>query len=304
MTAASIDIGSNTVLMLLAEISNGAILPIQDLQRIPRISAGLLPGGKITDASQVRLMNILTEYSSLIKTRNCSRIIISATSAFRKAANSGDLKKKIEDLFDTEVKILSGNEEAELAFLGTIEYGTKQKHRLVIDIGGGSTEIIYGHNTEIDYRKSFDTGVVSLSEKYFALHKPENTELSSAEHYIRSVFGVLPEFKYAPGNVVALAGTPVALACLHAGISDYDESRVEASVLSYDDIAALKRYLAGFSPAELLNKHPNILRDRQDLILSGTSILFIIMELLKIDKVIVSTKGVRYGALIKYLNLT
>ncbi len=304
MTVASIDIGSNTVLMLLAEISNGEIIPIKDLQRIPRISAGLLPGGKITEASQVRLMNILTEYNSLIKTSNCSRIIISATSAFRKAANSGDLKKKIEDQFNTEVKILSGNEEAELAFLGTIEYGTKQKHRLVIDIGGGSTEVIYGHNTEIDYRRSFDTGVVSLSEKYFSGHKPENTELSAAEHYIRSVLGVLPEYGYTPGNVVALAGTPVALACLHVGISDYNENRVEASVLSYEDISALKRYLAGYSPTDLLNKHPIILRDRQDLILSGTCILLIIMELLNIDKVIVSTKGVRYGALIKYLNLT
>ena len=303
MTAASIDIGSNTVLMLLAEISNGEIIPIKDLQRIPRISTGLLPGGNITEASQVRLINILTEYNTLIKTSNCSRIIISATSAFRKAANSGDLKMIIEDLFNTEVKILSGDEEAELAFLGTMEYGTKQLHRLVIDIGGGSTEIIYGQSTRIDYRRSFDTGVVSLSEKYFTGHKPENTELTSAEHYIKSVFGVLPEFRYAPGIAVALAGTPVALACLHAGISVYDENRVEASVLSYDDIAALRRYLAGYSPAELLNRHPNILRDRQDLILSGTSILLIIMELLKLDKVIVSTKGVRYGALIKYLNL-
>ncbi len=285
--------------MLIADIKNGAIRPLCDIQRIPRISEGLSPGGKISTASEVRLMNVLNEYSSLIREYRCDEIFISATSAFRKASNSREIKKKIEKLFESEVKILSGEEEAELAFIGTLEYGIPGNSKLVIDIGGGSTEIIFGIGSDIEFRKSFDVGVVSLSEKYFKNNKPAPGDLQTAGKHIKTIFGMLPEFKDAPASTVALAGTPIALACIKQGMPNYVENSVEGAVLSYDEISELQRYLAGYSPQELFNMHPNILKGRQDLILSGSSILLILLNLLDIDKVIVSTKGIRYGSLRK-----
>lgn len=303
MTAASIDIGSNTVLLLIAEIHEKLIKPVREIQRIPRISAGLHPGGKISGESADRLMEVLNEYLLLIKDYDCDSVFISATSAFRKAINRDQIKTIIEKLFKSEVKILSGNEEAELAFLGTIEYDTSGRHRLVIDIGGGSTEIIYGENTIISYRKSFDAGVVSISEKYFNSRRPSAADLLSAGNYIRNAFAVLPELNPAPVNTIALAGTPVSLACIKAGIALYDENIVEGSSLTRNEISAFKDFFSELSPEELLGKYPDILSGRQDLILSGAYILLILLELLNIDKVIVSTKGIRYGALVKNLGL-
>ncbi len=303
MTAASIDIGSNTVLLLLAEIGNGKIRVIRDVQRVPRIAAGLSPGEKMSEPSEARLMTILNEYFSLIEQYRCERIFISATSAFRKASNGPEIKASIERLFGTEVKIVSGDEEAELSFLGTLDYGISGKHRLVIDIGGGSTEIIYGRNTEIDFRKSFDVGVVSLTDKFFNAGKPTNSDLISADNFIREIFSVLPPSGYAPTNTVALAGTPLALQCIKKGISSLDDESIEGSVLLYSEVSEFRGYLSGFSPEELLIKYPDILKGRADLILSGTCILLVIMEILRIDKIIVSAKGVRYGALIKNLIL-
>ncbi len=303
MTAASIDIGSNTVLMLIADINGKIIKPLKEIQRIPRISAGLHPGGEISKDSESRLMEVLQEYFLLIKKYRCDKIFISATSAFRKAINRNQIKNEIEKLFNSEIKILSGDEEAELAFLGTREYHTAGKYRLVIDIGGGSTEIIYGQDATIIYRKSLDAGVVSLSEKYFNSGSPSALKLSSAEDYIRKTFAVLPEFNPQPSDTVALAGTPAALACIKAGLSFYDENVVEGSFLARSEISAFKEFFSELSPEELLSKYPNILSGRQDLILSGTYILLIIMDLLNIDKVIVSTKGIRYGAIVKNLRM-
>ncbi len=304
MTAASIDIGSNTVLMLIAEVRGGQINPLKEIQRIPRISAGLSPGREISSSSEARLMNVLGEYLSLIKDYCCDKIFISATSAFRKASNREKIKRKIEQLFDSEVKILTGDEEAELAFLGTTEYGIKENYRLVIDIGGGSTEIIYGRGSLIEFRKSFDLGVVSLSEKYFNNSKPTVRDLLLVEEFILNTFNMLPKSNLAPANTIALAGTPAALVCIKDGISVYDENSIEGKVLSYKEISDLQRYLSQFSPSELLNKYPDILKGRQGLILSGSSILIILLKLLHIDNVIVSTKGIRYGSLKKNLILT
>ena len=300
MITASIDIGSNTVLLLIAksEKSTGTIIPLRDEQRIPRISEGLTQGGIINEKAEDRLMAVLAEYFNLIKRYRCEKVLISATSAFRKAGNSISIKSKIENEFNTDVNILSGEEEAELAFTGTMSYGDMGSNRLVIDIGGGSTEIIFGEGNDIRFKKSFDTGVVALSEKYLEYNKPIEYKIDLMNKEIEERIGVLPKFINAPGQTIALAGTPVTLACIYKGLTKY-ESKVEGFKLTRENINSLQKYLLKFSPSELLHKYPDIVKHREDLILSGACILLFIMELLNIAEVIVSTKGIRYGALYK-----
>ena len=300
MITASIDIGSNTVLLLIAktEKSTGTIIPLRDEQRIPRISEGLTQGGIINEKAEDRLMAVLAEYFNLIKRYRCEKVLISATSAFRKAGNSISIKSKIENEFNTDVNILSGEEEAELAFTGTMSYGDMGNNRLVIDIGGGSTEIIFGEGNDIRFKKSFDTGVVALSEKYLEYNKPIEYKIDLMNKEIEERIGVLPKFINAPGQTIALAGTPVTLACIYKGLTKY-ESKVEGFKLTRENINSLQKYLLKFSPSELLHKYPDIVKHREDLILSGACILLFILELLNIAEVIVSTKGIRYGALYK-----
>jgi exopolyphosphatase/guanosine-5'-triphosphate,3'-diphosphate pyrophosphatase len=112
---------------------------------------------------------------------------------------------------------------------------------------------------------------------------------------------MLPEYLHAPIRTIALAGTPVTLAGIHKGLQEYSENELEGYILSKENIVELYRYLVKYNPAELLNKHPDLLKNREDLILSGTAILLYLIRILEIPEVIVSTKGIRYGAVIKYL---
>ncbi len=303
MIIASIDIGSNTVLMLIAEVEPGTekINPLKDVQRIPRISEGLTQTGMINDQSSSRLLSVLREYFNLIQNYGCDKILISGTSAFRKSSNGSVLKSKIETKFQSELRVLTGEDEAELAFLGTSDYGKSDENRLVIDIGGGSTEIIYGNDKKNQFRRSFDIGVVSLSEKYS--NKNESLELKTAllGRKFKNEFLMLPELLYAPAKTLALAGTPVTLTSIYKGMREYDEHEIEGFILSKNNILELFRYLSKFTPAELLDMYPLLIKNREDLILSGTSILLYLMNILKIPEVIVSTRGIRYGAVIQYL---
>lgn len=302
MIAASIDIGSNTALLLIAEIKpkENNIITLREEQRIPRISKDIGISGKINNKSVERLVLVLDQYFNLIKDYGCERVLMTGTSAFRIASNSEEIRFLIKEKFGTEIRILSGDEEAELAFLGTWEYGVRDEIRLVIDIGGGSTEIIYGDTKKLLFRKSFNTGAVSLSERFSSYSNSRELMISSLEISI-SKDEVLPFIDYAPDKAIALAGTPVTLACIYKDLNVYSEADIEGFVLTKEIVSSISLFLSRFKHDELLNKYPDLLKGREDLILSGSVILLYLMELLKLDEVIVSTKGIRYGSIIKNL---
>lgn len=303
MIIASIDIGSNTVLMLIASADTGkdTVKPIIDVQRIPRISEGLLQTGEINDSAIDRLMAVLKEYYTLSQQYECQKILVSGTSAFRIAANGRKIKTMIESELRTEMKILTGEEEAELAFLGTSYYGRPGENRLVIDIGGGSTEIIYGGSQGVLFTKSFDVGVVSLSEKYSDPASASKLNARQIESKLKETFVMLRDQDIAPVRTIALAGTPVVLASIFKGLTEYNEYKIEGCILTKENITGLYNYMSGFSPAQLLKKYPGLIEKREDLILSGTAILLYLLNLLGITEILVSTYGIRYGAIIKYL---
>lgn len=303
MITASIDIGSNSVLLLVAEVNRGTkeITVIKDLLRLPGISRGLLPGKKISLEAVERLFSVLSEYFIIIRNYKCDSVLLSGTSALRIASNADDIKERIKNECNADLKILTGKEEAELAFKGTQSYEYRNELRLVIDIGGGSTELIYGHS-KILYNRSFNIGVVSLTEKYLMKNIPSNFKLLEMNEYLNKVFGMLRIPLRAPYNGIALAGTPVTLACIKNGLSSYNEYDVEGTVLNYQDIQNLYYKLSNLTPENILMLYHQVVKGREDLILNGCYILLYIMKLLMLDKVIVSTKGVRYGAIYKYLD--
>ncbi len=303
MIIASIDIGSNTVLLLIAEVNfnSGKLITLREEQRLPRISEGLIPGKKISSKAETRLFSVLKEYSDLIMKYNCEKVLLNGTNAFRIASNSDEIKDKIKNEFNFDLKILTGKGEAELAFKGTQEYGNNKETRLVIDIGGGSTEIIYG-NEKIFFSHSFNTGVVSISEKYFNLTKPSFLKLSLIDKYLGELFKMLRSQYFAPCKTIALAGTPVTLACIYQKLSVYRESEVEGLILGYQDINELYSILSKLSPKEILKLYSEIVNGREDLILSGTIILLYLMKILNLEEVIVSTKGIRYGAVLNFIS--
>jgi exopolyphosphatase/guanosine-5'-triphosphate,3'-diphosphate pyrophosphatase len=302
MNVASIDIGSNTVILLIAEIDldKKEIVPIVNEYRTPRIGKGLKLNGKIAKPQIDQLKKILEEYLLTIEKHNCDHIFTAATNAFRIAQNSGEILQEIYNSLNLKIEIVSKEKEAELSYFGAT-YPDKLSENTVIDIGGGSTEIIYGKKSKLEFRKSYPIGVVSLSEKFFNNELPTSDEISNLVKFISETF--LDELEQIPPGIpiVAVAGTPTSLVAIIKQLTTFDEKIVDGTVLTKKDLRNFITLFTSYPSNELLKFYPNILSGREDVILSGTILLFQLSNLLRVNEVTVSTKGIRYGLIIEKL---
>ena len=300
MTLASIDIGTNTVLLLIARTSGNVktIEVLTDVYRIPRLGRGLLPGKPIPEDNLLKFYDILREYKNIIDEYNCSHIISAATMAFRQASNSHEVVEYVKRNIGIDINIISGKEESELAYLGAVYDYDSDSDNLVIDIGGGSTELIKGTGREIFYNESFNIGVVSSWEKF---RVGDRLNILQLEKHLNSIFHLPSEHTRAPGRAIAVAGTPTTLACMKMNLKNFEEKKVEGKILTLKDLHLLKKQLDSMTPKEILLNYNSVVSGREDLILSGTCILLYIMNIYNITEVIVSTKGIRYGLIYRWL---
>jgi len=185
MTIASIDIGTNTILLLIAKLDSNTnkIHAIFEDQKIPRIGEGLKPGFPISPIKEEQLLDILAFYKKISHNYQSEQILITATNAFRIASNRDYLIEKIYRLLNLKVNVISGEEEATLTFLGCTSEREKDKNSAIIDIGGGSTEIASKTNNKLFY-KSLPLGVVSLTEEYLLNDPPSAEEVQVCKFVI------------------------------------------------------------------------------------------------------------------------
>ena len=284
MIIASIDIGTNTIILLIAEIkvNSKKITPLYNEQRIPRIGNRLAPGKPILKEKVNELLLILEDYNLKIKKFNCEKTIVTATNALRIASNKNEVKKIIREKFNFDVNIVSGEEEADLTFKGAVYSFDGNYNALVIDIGGGSTEIIFGNGNNIQFKKSFKIGVVSVKEKYFKHSPPLKNEMKELKIELDQIFSGLREKKFDFKRAIAIAGTPTTLAAIKLNLSEYDEEKLEGYILKYEKIENLISELSKLNELEILQKHKSVVKGREDVILSGAIILCYIMKLLSI----------------------
>ena len=303
MIIASVDIGTNTVLLLIAEVDETSfeITPLLNEYKMPRIGRGLILSERITVERIEKLLTVLSEYKSIISKYNVDNVLVTATNALRIAANAPEIVERIKKQLSWNVNIISGKTEAEFAFLGAVPVSTKNKNILVIDIGGGSTELILGNENSIEYRKSFPIGSVSVTENYLKNSPPLDMGLRELKIHLETIFTEIKNM-VAPDLTYSIAGTPTTLFCMMNEIKSFDDSIVEGGILKHGDIANLIQELQKLSSEEIRNDYGKIMRGREDIILGGSIILLNIMELLHLSNVIVSSRGVRYGAIVSFLN--
>lgn len=303
MNVASIDIGSNTILLLIAEVdlAAGSMRALKNVHRMPRISKGLSPGQPISLDKIQELEVILDEYKSIIAHYKADYVIATATSPLRIASNADEIQARVRDKLNIDINIISGDEEAYYSFLGATSGISQAQNFLVIDIGGGSTEIISGSTDEIIFRKSFETGAVSATEKFLLTDPPQREHVEKMNVFLQSLFSELAEINFSGYFPVAIAGTPTTLSCIKNNMDNYDEKILELSTLDTFDLNKIAQQLSTMQSIEIKNRWQNIMRGREDIILAGTHILLNIMNLLKIDKVFTSTKGIRYGAVVNFI---
>lgn len=302
MHIASIDIGSNTVLLLVSKIIHNSITPIINKYESPRLGKGLKPGGKILKDRIDQLLSVLASYKKIIKEYDCKETIITATNAMRIASNSSYIVDLIKDKLDMKVNIIPGEEEARLSFLGASSSMPELNDRIVIDIGGGSTEIIYGDSKEIKFKKSFQTGVVSLTEKYLSNFPYSFQDLAAADAHLEKIFQIIHSEIPKQIPIIAVAGTPTTLSSIIQGMKTYIEEKVERSVLSSENFSYLYNELSIIPGSVIKENFGEVVSGREDVLFSGVLILRHIMNLTNNTIINVSNRGLRYGNIIDYIS--
>lgn len=283
---AAIDIGTNTCLMLIGELdAAGQFNIIRDEHAIVRLGENVDKTRKITDEAYERLSTTLTKYKSIIDELQIADIAACGTSALRDALNRDEILVRVKSDFDIHISIIEGNREAELTYLGaTFDLPPVEGLTAVIDIGGGSTEVAFGENTEYKYGKSIDIGAVRLTEQGL-----------NATNSIRSLLQTTFADIESPARVIAVAGTPTTLAAMKLGLMEFDREKVNHCKLTLEEVRTYFDILTTQPQETILEIYPVIPPGRVDILPAGAAILLEAMKFLKVENVNVSTGGLRYG---------
>lgn len=294
MRVAAIDVGTNTFLLLIADVEGGKIKSVlHDEMVVVRLGQGVGESRRFHPEALARAEQCLESFSKTISRLKAERVLAVATSAARDVTNSTALLA-IAEAKRIPLKIISGNEEAECTFCGTLD-AHAQGTTAVIDVGGGSTEIIVGDQAGIRGRQSLDIGSVRLTERFITSHPINDDEFDKLNSFITAQLENLSvEVRsLSCERVMAVAGTPTTLAALdqeHAFASDL----VDGYLLPAERIAFWLEKLRRQSVAErqaLIGMEAK----RADVIVAGAAILLACARALGVKNIVVSTRGLRYG---------
>lgn len=300
---ASIDIGTNTVLLLVAEIRNGKPSVLHEEQRIPRLGRGVDASKNLDPDSVERVLDALRVYRELIRNRypDVSQVAVTATSAVRDAGNRAKFISRVKEETGFDVTVLDGYEEAEYTFAGAMSV-LPLSRAAVIDIGGGSTEIALGENGNLLDRQSLDMGSVRFTERYLKQDPPAAGEMEECAAAVRKMLAGRPfERGSTPGkpSLVGVAGTVTSLAYMDAGLDTYRPERLNGYRLPAGTVGGWIERLSGMTAGEIETEYPDVMKGRADVITGGLIILRGFMEYHSFREVTVSTGGIRHGSLLK-----
>ncbi|MGB2958602.1 MAG: Ppx/GppA phosphatase family protein [Bacteroidota bacterium] len=295
MKIAVIDIGTNTVILLLAEISDeGRVRPLLHEQRIPRLGRGVDATRRLRKESIDRVIQVLKEYLKLLLPYHPVSTVLCGTSALRDASNRADFTGIVQRELGLVVEVLTGEDEALLTYRGALSGLSGVQRAIVLDIGGGSTEISAGDASHVQLKWSLDIGSVRLTERFFRHDPPTSEEIEEATLWVRGELRKLTGFDGSGATLIGVAGTATTLAFLDQGLEDFSVEAISNYRLSREAVEGLFTRLKGLSHAELLRLTP-VMRGRADIIAGGTLVLKEVMDATGRDELIVSERGVRYG---------
>ena len=298
MIIAAIDIGTNTALLLVGAIApDGTLEVLHDSVQAPRLGQGVDASRLLAPAAIVRTLRVLAEFHVIMDGFHPARTIVTATSAVRDARNRQEFIDRVKEATGFDVRVLSGEEEASWTFAGTVSGSVRTDPSLVVDIGGGSTELSLGTGSCPSFHTSVDIGAVRLTERYFKRSPPGPDEIGAVtEEIISRLTEVPPDL---PAHCIAygVAGTPTTLATYLAGLATPDRIVIDGYELSRTAVDGAFRDLSRLTPPEI-RALGETFAGREDVITAGTLILAKVMDHFGLDRISVSVRGLRYGALL------
>ncbi|MEM6783384.1 MAG: exopolyphosphatase [Bacteroidota bacterium] len=295
MRVASIDIGTNTCLLLIADVTpDGTLSVVYQEDCYTRLGQGVDGSKNLHPAAIERVMTALTAYKQQADAHGVDAVVIGATSASRDAANRHILVGRARDELGLDYRVIAGEEEARLSFLGALSAFPDLDRAVVLDIGGGSTELITGRRTddraqggiEIEHRVSLDVGAVRLTERCFATIPPSASDIATARCLVADALTAVP--LDGPLPLLGASGTTRALAKLVAPSNPWQD--VPAA-----DIRVWSERLLTLTPDAVLALNPEIMHGRSDVLAAGVLILDLVCTTGGFAAYRPSPRGLRYG---------
>ncbi len=295
MKIAALDLGSNTFLCLIAEVNRSGVSQIySDTVEVVRLGQGLANAKKFHPDALLRADSCLKNFKSLIDKHRPEKVLAMATSAARDATNQQELFALCEK-YNIPLEIIPGESEAAITYQGAVSgKGSADKNLMVLDIGGGSTEFIFGRDKTLIKGASYNIGCVRLTERLVTRQPTPAAEIQqiieTVDPEIEKAKAMMPDdFKL--DQIIAVAGTPTSLAAAELGF--FDTEKIDGYRLSR---SKLENWLAILGKSSINEKiEMGIPSGRADVILVGVIILLRTLVRFNLDELTVSTRGVRYG---------
>jgi len=306
MRCAVVDIGTNSTRLLIADVEpSGAVADLVRLSRVTRLGERVDSGGDLSEAAVERTCAVLGDYRRLIDEHECETNLAVLTSAVRDARNGPAFTERVRSDYRLDARTLSGDEEAQLMFLGAMsDREPSSEPTVVVDIGGGSTEFIVGHDRSAGFHVSLQAGVVRMSERHIHSDPPEPQELQELARDTRRVFlEGLPAQERAPvTRGIAVAGTATSAAAIDQELEPYDPARVHGYTLLLATVELLLARLADMTDEQrrhVAGLHP----DRAPTIVAGMILLGEAMRAFALEQMEVSEHDILRGGALRLAGL-
>ncbi len=294
---AAIDIGTNSVLLLVAEATPSGPRAVVERAEITRLGRGVDGAGRLADDACERTLDCLRAYAAEARSAGVSRLVAAGTSAMRDASNGPDFARRAADILGVAPAIVSGAEEARLTFVGAVAGLDVHGEIGVFDVGGGSTELIHatwdGRRAEALSAVSLDVGSVRLFERDIRSDPPSPSDLARATADVQAALATLAR-PASPGAVVGVAGTVTTLAAVALGVTPYDGAKVHGARVGVDLLQATHERLAAL-PLAARRAVPGLEPKRADVIVTGGVIVLETLAFLGARELVISDRGVRWG---------
>lgn len=285
MRCSSIDIGTNSIRHLICDINDKNLYVVKKDVKITRLGDGVSKTGKLSNDAISRSIGVVKDFIKDSKRYNILDDYVFATSAVRDAKNSSIFLDELK-MSNIDLDVIDGKTESLFGYLGA-SYGIDKKDILVIDIGGGSTELSYKSRNDI-VKESFNIGALRLTEKFIKNDPPTPEECNNMRlHIIDTLVSFINDDVSLPKDIVGIGGTITSLAAISLNLEKYDKELVHGYVLDKSEIKKLLDRLISVKLEErkLIN---GLQPERADIIVAGAIILLTIIELLNCDSIIVS----------------
>lgn len=297
---AVVDIGTNSTRLLVADVHRGRVSEVERRNRVTRLGRGVDYSGQLSADAIEAVCETVGQYVLLIGELGVESTTVIATSAVRDAENGEAFVAELRERFDLRARVIDGDEEARLTYTGAVSERSGEERLLVVDIGGGSTELVTGHGSEPDFHVSLQAGVVRHTERLLTGDPPSTADLEALAGDVNGLIAAALEGQsLGPiDTAVAVAGTPSSMAAIDLELEPYDPAAVEGHRLPLKTIQWWLSRLASIPLADrklVVGLHP----DRARAIVAGLVILIEVMRAFDLDEVEVSEHDILYGAAIR-----